>query len=272
MYFEVTTFDLPSLSRMTPALLQIGHPLADQIASYPTWANEFGRNLYAWYHHQFNRHVEMTRMSFERRHGHYSSDDHPDWRDWLRYSGVDRHREIKDEREHALTTWLEKVTGHMPDEPRIYTMAELANIVADEEQLPVRREEFNRAWFDQEIHTTPRDQESLRQCPYPAYLGTTHWRHVRCALMMIRHARCQAAECDVFGESFYGDEDKLHVHHKSYANLGCERYDDLSLLCDRHHKEHHESIDGGGPGVEMAPLQEPPLFSLLIPPDPGPDG
>ncbi len=57
-------------------------------------------------------------------------------------------------------------------------------------------------------------------------------------MLLIEQARCSACPTD---DSFYGDdwETEIHVHHLHYRNLGCEKFEDLKLLCRKHHEEEH---------------------------------
>ena len=54
------------------------------------------------------------------------------------------------------------------------------------------------------------------------------------------------------GEAWYGDESYIHVHHLNYEHIGNERYDDLVLLCDKHHAMWHENMKRiGSPGFNI---------------------
>lgn len=65
--------------------------------------------------------------------------------------------------------------------------------------------------------------------PYRKYLKTDHWRSLREDVLRLSFRMC--CKC--------GRRDRLHVHHRSYARLGCELLEDLTVLCYKcHHKEH----------------------------------
>lgn len=77
--------------------------------------------------------------------------------------------------------------------------------------------------------------EVLRAMPYREYLGTLHWaERRRWALERARH-RC--AVCNARG---FDPDVTLQVHHRTYKRLGCERVDDLTVLCDDCHAAHHD--------------------------------
>ena len=73
-------------------------------------------------------------------------------------------------------------------------------------------------------------------------------------MFLINKAICQANDCNVVGESWYGgNESGLDVHHLTYENRGNERFDDLALLCRYHHELFHNdhrkidtTFDAGG--------------------------
>ncbi len=45
------------------------------------------------------------------------------------------------------------------------------------------------------------------------------------------------------GESWYGgNESDLEIHHLDYSNRGNERFDDLAVLCKRHHELIHQNL------------------------------
>lgn len=65
---------------------------------------------------------------------------------------------------------------------------------------------------------------------YQAYLRTDAWNDRRWDA--IERAGHVCERC--------GNERRLEVHHKTYANLGCEKPEDLEVLCsDCHFEEHY---------------------------------
>jgi 5-methylcytosine-specific restriction endonuclease McrA len=64
---------------------------------------------------------------------------------------------------------------------------------------------------------------------YRAYLETDAWREVREAAIERANHCCERC----------GAEKRLQVHHKTYANLGAEKPEDLEVLCADCHLEEH---------------------------------
>ena len=67
---------------------------------------------------------------------------------------------------------------------------------------------------------------------YSDYLKTAHWSAVKAA---VRHA--YGSQCRVCRS-----KKDLHVHHRTYANLGKECWNDLELLCEKCYDLYHASI------------------------------
>ncbi len=65
---------------------------------------------------------------------------------------------------------------------------------------------------------------------YEEYLLTQEWRATKAAALAWSGYRCQL--CNT------GDEE-LHVHHRVYTRRGCERLEDLVVLCSSHHALFH---------------------------------
>lgn len=75
----------------------------------------------------------------------------------------------------------------------------------------------------------------LRDLPYREYLASKHWLNKR------REALSHyGRKCNRCGKS-YG----LHVHHKTYKRIGCEKMVDLEVLCGGCHANHHEGKVAG---------------------------
>lgn len=64
---------------------------------------------------------------------------------------------------------------------------------------------------------------------YEQYLKTEHWR-----LKKKEYSSVYKKECAICG-----DKKKLHLHHKTYENVGKENLEDLVLLCEKCHYEIH---------------------------------
>jgi hypothetical protein len=79
---------------------------------------------------------------------------------------------------------------------------------------------------------------NYREMPYGEYLLTEYWQSKRNAAIERARFCCQLC-CSEYG---------LHVHHRTYARLGCELDGDLTVLCAKCHQlfhDHAELADGG---------------------------
>lgn len=65
--------------------------------------------------------------------------------------------------------------------------------------------------------------------PYASYLKSSAWKRVRKAAIARVHGICERC-----GRTEYSR--RLEVHHKTYERLGCERSDDLVVLCTECHQ------------------------------------
>lgn len=72
---------------------------------------------------------------------------------------------------------------------------------------------------------------TLRDMPYQEYLQTDEWKDTR--RRALKRARFACQVCNV-------KNTELHVHHRTYDNLGCEENTDLIVLCKRCHEKAHE--------------------------------
>lgn len=71
---------------------------------------------------------------------------------------------------------------------------------------------------------------------YHEYITSEEWR-VRRAVFLSRYPNC--ARCGLsryFSKLRTVYDEDLHVHHKSYARVGCEEWEDLEPLCKRCHE------------------------------------
>jgi len=64
---------------------------------------------------------------------------------------------------------------------------------------------------------------------YREYLQSEHWQAKRTHILLTRGSRCQ--QCGALGP--------VHLHHVSYDRLGCERDEDILLLCTDCHRQMH---------------------------------
>lgn len=70
----------------------------------------------------------------------------------------------------------------------------------------------------------------MRGMPYGEYLKTRHWQHFRQEALKFFQHKCQLCNDKI---------KQLDVHHKTYENLGCETFNDVTVLCNDCHKVHH---------------------------------
>jgi len=66
---------------------------------------------------------------------------------------------------------------------------------------------------------------------YSRYLKSPEWRALRKRLYKDRGGKCE--DCGKKLKSHY------HAHHRTYARMGCESLDDLTLLCTGCHQKRH---------------------------------
>lgn len=72
----------------------------------------------------------------------------------------------------------------------------------------------------------------MTRVDYRAYLRSEAWRVTR--RMMLDHAEHRCQVCN--------GTQLLQVHHRTYARLGRERFQDLTVLCDACHAKHHDKL------------------------------
>lgn len=80
------------------------------------------------------------------------------------------------------------------------------------------------------------EREWLKECremPYREYLQTDHWQDTRKRALRRAGYACQL--CNKRG--------RLHVHHRTYENLGDEDRDDLIVLCEHCHAKFHDKLE-----------------------------
>jgi len=84
--------------------------------------------------------------------------------------------------------------------------------------------------FEKEDLIRQRKINKLRQLSYKKYLQTEHWQQVRTKHLKQSKFRCQICN---------SNKTVLHVHHRTYENLGEEKYNDVITLCEDCHKLFH---------------------------------
>lgn len=101
------------------------------------------------------------------------------------------------------------------------------------------REDQEEEQYKTKLETEDKEQITyLRSLPYREYLQSDHWKSVR--KKCYRQANYQCSLCDA-------KNCELHVHHKTYENLGCERWwEECIVLCKECHERHHGIVKEGG--------------------------
>lgn len=72
-----------------------------------------------------------------------------------------------------------------------------------------------------------------RSMPYVEYLKTKWWRNKRKQRLEAADHRCERC----------GKVKQLQVHHKTYARIGCEKHEDLEVLCRACHQAAHGLVE-----------------------------
>lgn len=137
---------------------------------------------------------------------------------WERTAGVMQNNVI------ALEPLIKDVT------PPVYELREIRALL-------------DKLWFDTYVDRHPDTVKYLKGLPYEQYLQTVHWKYARFSKLILHGALCVANECENPRSNWmWEDLANIHVHHKTYKNRGCEKIDDLTLLCADCHKREHEKI------------------------------
>jgi len=82
------------------------------------------------------------------------------------------------------------------------------------------------------VRNSPEKIKEYRAMKYRDYLLTPWWKKIKTAAIRRVDARCQV--CNKRG--------MLHVHHRTYEDLGDEWDMDLTVLCEKCHDLYHASI------------------------------
>jgi hypothetical protein len=69
---------------------------------------------------------------------------------------------------------------------------------------------------------------------YRDYLCSEHWKMTRKSAIEASEGKCERCAMPRWLAEIVYDQD-LHVHHKTYLNLGAEELEDLEVLCRRCH-------------------------------------
>lgn len=68
---------------------------------------------------------------------------------------------------------------------------------------------------------------------YQQYLASEHWKQLR---LRFWASKLHGGRCYVCGANGV----RLEIHHRSYRRIGCEKLNDLCLLCRDCHQETHD--------------------------------
>jgi 5-methylcytosine-specific restriction endonuclease McrA len=88
--------------------------------------------------------------------------------------------------------------------------------------------------LDQQVRQDRRVREAriweLNKMTYAQYLSTQEWKATKAAALARAKHRCQMCN---------ENNEELHVHHRVYTRRGCERPEDLVVVCRSHHAHFH---------------------------------
>lgn len=223
--------------------------------AYKTWAPEFYRKVGVF--------TNVRRVLYERfrwenfcKENDYPANDYliqtrqeqNEWELFYDITGMGRYlKQVRDFQQalSAMRHGIDRVIDESLDEKRDLDAFRAETVDITNFEIITKKEfsapyYLDEMWFNGHINNTPHKTKELRNMPYEEYLKTPHWRGVRDAMIMLYGCRCQGHDCDMMGDSGYGGaESMIHVHHLTYENRGNERYKDLTLLCDRCHRQAH---------------------------------
>ncbi len=203
---------------------------------YSGWLDTYKRKAVFFYQSQYRRHQSLTWLSFCQ---HYEIPDYEtpanfdleyEWVDWKENYQLSAH----DEKYESM----QELFGQNDTTQQYDAHSNNDNLFSHGD---ISHKEIDEIWFNSQIKNSVEIAEKLRSLSYDKYLETSHWKKVRSAMILINTAICQAKECAVVGESWYGgSESELQIHHLDYSNRGNERFKDLAVLCRRHHEMIHQ--------------------------------
>lgn len=209
--------------------------------SYLSWVSEFCRKSRLFYLNQYRAHSSIIWLEFCQTKN-IPDYEHPsnfgletEWDEWKDLRFLNSHYDKSQEMIASLSR-LEKEVDREFDSDAILSNVEI-----------IPSKVIDTIWFNDLVHSPPEVIAKLKSLDYERYLQTEHWRRIRAAMFLINKAICQYNDCNIIGESWYGgSESGLEVHHLTYLNRGNERFDDLVLLCTRHHELIHSEENPQG--------------------------
>jgi len=81
----------------------------------------------------------------------------------------------------------------------------------------------------------------LRTMPYEEYLQTSEWKEKRAQALERDNNCCRVCNSD----------ERLHVHHRTYARRGNENLEDLTTLCEECHERFHRKTNQTEPRIDQ---------------------
>ena len=252
-FFRPFTFDL--------CVALLGIPRSPQAeAGYMYWLRNFCALAQSFHRAQFRRHQTTVEAGFREEYGigegvEIAFEQQPAFERWVAQSSLLQHHADYQRHDAKISSLLTQTYTYFNTIPSMRPMSEIVEMI-QHEQLTLRQSGLsvyaaNAAWFAETTATTPEEIASLRAMEYKHYLWSDHWRAARAALILLQRCCCQAGDCMTVGDSWYASdrESEIHAHHMTYARLGHERYEDLVLLCKRHHDEWHQQAQFGTPAM-----------------------
>jgi len=212
------------------------------------WVGSYWHKARLFYQSQYRKHQDLAWLSFCQ---HYQIPDYEspsnlghdyEWADWKENYQLNDHF---DQYEMIIQELSE--LSHTPLDRSNFSAN---NLISDE---LAAHKEIDKIWFNGLINNPSEVVAKLRSISYEKYLETTHWKKIKAAMILINAAICQAEQCSIVGESWHGgSESDLEIHHLDYSNRGNERFNDLAVLCKRHHELIHQNLkELGKPGIEI---------------------
>ena len=83
-------------------------------------------------------------------------------------------------------------------------------------------------------HSKMQDKLEKKEIKYQEYLDSVFWELTRNKALEKAGRKCQLCS----------NKSNLQVHHTTYENLGCEKENDLIVLCDKCHGKFHDKLPG----------------------------
>ena len=241
VYFHFTPLEwLEAYEHLGPSYSE-----SDCLDIYRKWIDMYARRNISFCRSQYANRLNILRDRFCRQ---YSINPNGSWSEYVQ-SAFDEFIDSQGMTEHqfsmerSMCTASEYLDGFHSDRPLWVTSNDAMDHVlgimnGTIRDLGVCTFELWNLWFDKSTGIGQDDQEHLKRIPYPEYLQSSYWRRVRSAMLLTYRLRCQGKPC-IGSDSYFADEQYLHVHHMHYKNKGHETLDNLRLLCDDCHQRFH---------------------------------